>query len=794
MAMGSQQLAEDFDQLKEFLELYPNIVLLKVEGQPPDNYEIEYALRGYSRDGENNITISSNHRIRVSLPFGYPHFAPIAKPLTPVFHPDFDPAAIRIADQWQKNPSLPELILHIGEMISGNIYNLEDPFNPEAADWYKNHTDQLPLDTLSLADIEETDVQLDSLVDDTFASLGLENDDFLEPEKEIDPAEIDYIRDLVAQNKIFTANKLLSDLPSNAQFPDREEIQQNIGKILRKTDQLFKLAEQLEDMSKFDEAVEVTDNLLALAADAPGIDALRERIQQSYQFSQSVDPTTKGEVNPERFSERQVATTPPPPPKKPRKKPSFRLATGIPLKPILIAMLLLGLSVGMISLYFKDQNTLSQSQANLLKAQLLLDKKQFDTAQDALESARRSLSDLTLLRFRKSTYEQGILSLLNSPELQEGLKGRILYEGEYISEDAAAALKELNVLTDQGQALAKQNRVNDALTLYRQAYQLALDHKLTKQEAPLKEVIQSLELQQTLSMAERAEQNKNWEQAAEAYRKALSLSANIQSLGTISDITHRLTAATFRHDFDQSKKAFTQSQWQETIRFLEQAQQTIGSNLTAVTDKERQDLHKLLINARLYLMLSTAREAYEAKNWEQAIEEYQKALHLLSTEPDSTEQLVGDSVDKIAKTLLMVQIAQIQEQLLVAEGNNDSRGVISQSKAIQRLIQSSKYADDPSVQAVYRKIGEKINNQQEILSQNERIVWLEENFERIFRNNYPTFRGSKLMQPKAVFNKKIGSKSVFTLTCVEKSQGSSSKLELNYMYDPATGSWSVPKE
>jgi hypothetical protein len=50
------------------------------------------------------------------------------------------------------------------------------------------------------------------------------------------------------------------------------------------------------------------------------------------------------------------------------------------------------------------------------------------------------------------------------------------------------------------------------------------------------------------------------------------------------------------------------------------------------------------------------------------------------------------------------------------------------------------------------------------------------------------------MQPKAVFNKKIGSKSVFTLTCVEKSQGSSSKLELNYMYDPATGSWSVPKE
>lgn len=795
MAMGSQQLAEDYAQLKEFLELYPNIVLLKAEGQPPDNYEIEYSLRGYSRDAENNVTIGNNHRIRLSLPFGYPHFAPIAKPLTPVFHPDFDPAAIRVADQWQKKPSLPELVLHIGEMISGNIYNLDDPFNQEAADWYKSHADQLPLDTLSLADIQETDIQLDSLVDDTFASLGLENDDFLAPEKKFDPAEIDYIRDLVEQKKIFTANKLLSDLPSNANFPDREEIQQNIGKVLRKTDQLFKLAEQLEDLGKFDEALEVTDNLLALAIDAPGAEPLRDRIHQSSQFSPSTDRTAQSEEPPpERPARRQAAPAPPPTPSKPRSKSTLGLNNGIPLRPILIGMLFLGLCVGMISLYFKDQNTLSQSQANLLKGQLLLDKKQFDAALDALESAKRSLANLTLLRFRKSAYERGIIALIDSPELQEGLKGRILYEGEYISAEAANALKELDVLTDQGQTLAKQNKTEEALTLYRQAYQMALEHKLVKHQGPLKEIIQSLELQLTLTVAERAEQNKNWEQAAEAYRKALTLSANIQSLGTISDITHRLTAATFRHDLDQSKKAFTQSQWQETIRFLEQAQQTINANPTVVTEKERRDLNKLLINSRLYLMLSTAREAYEAKNWDQAIQEYQNALQLLGSEPDSTEQLVGDSVDKIARTLLMVQVAQIQEKILVAESNEDSRGVIRESRNIQRLIQSSKFAKDPSVQTVSQKIGAKITQQQERLDQREKIQWLEEHFEEIFRNNYPTFRGSKLTQPKAVFNKKVGNKSVFTLTCVEKSQGTSSKLELNYMFDPATGRWSVPKE
>ena len=95
MAMGSQQIAEDYEQLKDLLELYPHIFIVKTDGQPPDNYEIEYNLRGYIKEEDNTVTISQTHRVRISLPFGYPHFAPIAKPLTPIFHPDIDPAAIR---------------------------------------------------------------------------------------------------------------------------------------------------------------------------------------------------------------------------------------------------------------------------------------------------------------------------------------------------------------------------------------------------------------------------------------------------------------------------------------------------------------------------------------------------------------------------------------------------------------------------------------------------------------------------------------------------------------------------
>jgi len=605
----------------------------------------------------------------------------------------------------------------------------------------------------------------------------------------VDDKDIQHIRDLVAQNKIFTANKVLAEMPDSAVFPDREDIQQNVGKVLRKTDQLFKLAEQLEDMSKFDEAIEVADNLLAIAADAPGAAALRTRIEQSFQLAQSVGISFKKEERVEKTQAPQE-TAPPPLPPKARTK-SIEWGKAIPFKPILVVTLALGLCIGAISLYFKDQNTLSQSQASLLKGQLLIDKKQFDSAQETLEGAKAVLSNLTILRFRKSSQEKEINTLITSTEMQEGLKGRVLYQGEYIPTGMASAQEELTVLTDQAQILAGQNKLVESLTLYRQALRFAADHNLGKQQAVINEIIQSLELRHTLAVAESAEQNKNWDEAAVAYRKALTLSGNIKNLGTANDITHRMTAATFRHELDQSKKAFTQSQWKETIKYLEQAQQAININPNIVTDKERQDLHRLLFNSRLYLMLSTAREAYQQKNWSQAIEEYQNALNLLTSEPDSAENMLGESLGKIEKTLLMVQISQIQDLVLVAEGKADASAALAHYKEIQRLIKSSNHQGDPAVKTVLQKINEKMEKQQELLTLNEKNAWLEEHFEEIFRANYPTFKGSKLLQPKADFLKKVGNKMIFSLTCLERSQGSSSKLELSYQFDSSTGKWSV---
>ncbi len=796
MVTGSQQLTDDYDQLTSTLELYPSIIIVATEGNPPDNYEIEYNLKGYTKQSNGSVEIGSTHRIRISLPFGYPHFAPTVKPVTPLFHPDIDPAAIRIADRWQQNPSLSDLVLYIGEMISGNVFTEEDPFDKEAAEWYRENIRSLPLDSLNIADIVDVDDNLDSLVEDTFASLGLEDDEFLAPEKEIDESDIQHIRTLISQKNIFTAQKQLAEFPDHAVINDRETIEQKLANAFRKSDQLIKLAEELEGLGKFDEASEVVDNLFQIAADLPGSEDMRSRIQQALLMSKQMDSDLGITTDDFPAQEERIEVAPvPPPPSTPdvrkkkatRPKPQF----NIPFKFILTVSVILAVCIASISLYFKDQNILSSSQANILKSQILIDKHQFDEAKESLDAAQTALESLTLLFFRKNGLEQEILSLINSKILQEGLKGKILYQGEYIDADKATALRELSVLTKQAQSLAEQGKVTDALTIYQQALRYAEKNDLESRQDAIAEAIQPLKLSLTLGLAEQAEQASNWKEAAETYRQALRLSGDLSDAETANDITTRLTAATFRHELDQSKKAFTQSQWNQTITFLENAKKLIDANPEIVSHRERQDLQRLLVNSQLYRMLSTGREAYTARNFDQAINEYRNALQLLDRESDNFEGRLDKSINQIQKTVMMVQIAKIQDHVLLAESTNATQKVLKYNKDIKSLIESSQFKDDQAVMTVLAKVEDRIKKIETDLALNEKIAWLEEHFDEIFRKNYATFKNSKLINPKVRLLKEVDHKSIFNITCIEHYQGSSTRLQLKYVFDANNGDWSL---
>ncbi|MDX9834733.1 MAG: hypothetical protein RBT36_05885, partial [Desulfobulbus sp.] len=614
----------------------------------------------------------------------------------------------------------------------------------------------------------------------------------LKPEKAIFEQEIQLIRDHINQHKIFTANRLLAEIPTTVAIPDRNEMQLQIGKALRKADQFFKLAEQLERLGRYTEAMEVADDLLAVVADTPGAEALQVRIQQSHLIAGDVgDELSDNEAGVRRRGPAGIRPPKPPPPG-PWRTTLERIPR--PSRAVIFGTIAVAACTAAGVLGFQDQRTLLVSQRKILQGQQLLAAGQYESAQGTLEAGRTTLESLSVLRFRKSRLDREIVALLGSPRLKEGLQGKVLYEGEYIPVDTATALREVQALTVRAQALDDADKAGEALALYQQAMEQAIGHKLTHRQAVIEESIRTLELRRALSVAEQAEQAKNWVEAAESYRQALRLSGDLPDKSTVSDITHRLTAAVFRHELNQSKKTFDQAQWQDAISSLKRARQLIAANPGTGSDTEREEVRQLLLNAQLFRMLGAARVAYQQQDWDVAIKEYQQALGLLAEEAASGGESVAESVAKVEKTLLLVRIAQLQEQVARAESRGDLNAVVGYRQEIQTMISRSRYARDPTVKAVAQKVGAQLVTDLEQQEVRRLTAWLEENFKTLFLANYPTFEGSELLQPRAILLKKIGRDRVFTFSCVECSQGSSSKLELLYRFNAKTGRWSAYKE
>ena len=789
MVQDPDQQTSDYQQLQSTLELYPSIILSQVEGNPPDNYEIEYHLKGFVRNPDGTIATAKLHRIRISLPFGYPHFPPTVKPLTHIFHPDIDPAAIRIADLWQKNPNLSDLVLSIGEMICGNNYNSEDPFNQEAADWYEQHRNELPLDVLQIADIDDTDERFDTLDDDTFSSLGLDDEDLFGAETEENESKIDLFHLQINQKNVFAAAKILADIPPAANIPGRDEIEEHIATALKKSDKLFKQAEQLEDEGKLDEAVAALEELTMLVADYPGIDHLRNRILQSQSLADSFSP---GAADSASLTDGNAGPPPPPAPGKPtRKKAKISADSSRSLKVIIVAAIFAILLVAGGLLYMQDRKILAKGEADLHNVHALIDNRQFDDAQAEAESIIRDMDNLLLLKSAGNALAGETMNLLNSDDFQQGLLGNTRYGDGYVSFAKAEKLKQLAKLTGQAEDLLKHGKLRAALAAYRQALVYARKHELTVKALELAQTVNNLRLEEALASAKKAEREKEWENAVQTYQRALQLSRSISDSKDAEEISKKLAAATFRHELDKSKLAFTGAQWQQTITMLEHARTLLDENPTAVGEKEKNELKQLLLDSRLYQLLTLAREAYEQHDLTKSINNYQKTLHLLDTEKEHFSPGILDAYGKIQKTLLMLEIARAQEQAVAAKKQGNLQTVLHQYTGILQLINASPFRTTDELRQLKKDINKQIAETHSQLAKQHKIDYLKKNFRKIFKKHYPSFADSRLTHPKVIFKKKAGRKMIFTMTCIERSQGSASRLELMYSYDPASGKWSL---
>jgi ubiquitin-protein ligase/DNA-directed RNA polymerase subunit RPC12/RpoP len=150
LSMRQRRLQADATQVAAALANSPFIKATPVGGDPPEIYRIEYRIHGLDRGKNGHPIPRDQHIVEIQLTSDYPRLAPKCRMLTPIFHPNIDPATICVGDHWTAGERLVDLIGRIGEMICYQAYNIKSPLDAEAAMWADLHVSKLPLDSRNM--------------------------------------------------------------------------------------------------------------------------------------------------------------------------------------------------------------------------------------------------------------------------------------------------------------------------------------------------------------------------------------------------------------------------------------------------------------------------------------------------------------------------------------------------------------------------------------------------------------------------------------------------------------------
>lgn len=145
-----RRLLSDEQETREYFKNFPLINIVDSKGNPVNQYIIEYLVQGIERLEHNNPVYRNRHLVEIVLDGAYPRTPPKCRMLTPIFHPNIEPAVICIGDHWTAQERLCHLIVRIGEIITYQSYNIHSPLDGLAAQWADLHPNFLPVDSRSL--------------------------------------------------------------------------------------------------------------------------------------------------------------------------------------------------------------------------------------------------------------------------------------------------------------------------------------------------------------------------------------------------------------------------------------------------------------------------------------------------------------------------------------------------------------------------------------------------------------------------------------------------------------------
>ena len=127
-------------------------------GAPPESYAITFRGKGLWRNSSSaEILIREQHVVHVHLGAAYPRMMPDLAWKTPIFHPNISGSGVvclgGYGTHWVPSLNLDELCGMLWDMIRYQNFDVDSPYNREAALWAKTqHVLRLPVDDRPLRD------------------------------------------------------------------------------------------------------------------------------------------------------------------------------------------------------------------------------------------------------------------------------------------------------------------------------------------------------------------------------------------------------------------------------------------------------------------------------------------------------------------------------------------------------------------------------------------------------------------------------------------------------------------
>lgn len=135
----------------EQLRAESSIVDFEAHGDPPNRYRVIFWGTGLCRpEGASQVQKLERHEVIIDLNAAYPRMIPDLTWRTPIFHPNISASGIvclgGYSTHWAPSLTLDELCVMLWDMIRFHNFDVESPYNREAAIWARDQIGVFPTD------------------------------------------------------------------------------------------------------------------------------------------------------------------------------------------------------------------------------------------------------------------------------------------------------------------------------------------------------------------------------------------------------------------------------------------------------------------------------------------------------------------------------------------------------------------------------------------------------------------------------------------------------------------------